>query len=96
VAVLVLTSFSVDPSALVGLWLLGSGLLSWRERHYRSAVVVSGVVVLVADSSQLLMWRFVPVPFEASSEAVQEGEPEGDRGVGSSGPQPTGSPRGPA
>lgn len=66
VAVLVLSSFGAGPSALVGLWLLGSGLLSWREQRYRTAVVVSGVVVLVAGASQLLVWRFVPVPFEAS------------------------------
>lgn len=66
VAVLALTSFAVGPSALVGLWLLGSGLLSWRERRDRTAVVVSGVVVLAVGLSQVLAWRLIPLPVEAS------------------------------
>ncbi|MGD6979292.1 hypothetical protein ACQCU5_06580 [Citricoccus zhacaiensis] len=65
-AALALTSFAVGPSALVGLWLLGSGLLSWRERRDRTAVVVSGVVVLAVGLSQVLAWRLIPLPVEAS------------------------------
>jgi hypothetical protein len=59
-ALLVLSSFAVGPSALVGLWLLGAGLLSWPNRRLRTAVLRCGTVVLVVGLSQPLVWWFVP------------------------------------
>ncbi|WP_313815668.1 hypothetical protein [Citricoccus sp.] len=60
VTLLALTWLAVGPSALVGLWLLGAGLLSWPDRRSRRAVVWSGSVVLIAGLGQLLMWWILP------------------------------------
>jgi hypothetical protein len=60
VPLLMLTWFAVGPSALVGLWLLGAGLLSWPDRRSRAAVVRSGVLVLVVGLGQWLAWWLVP------------------------------------
>jgi hypothetical protein len=67
VALLAFSWLSVGPSALVGVWLLGAGLLSWPNRRSRRVVVRVGVVVLVAGLGQLLMWWVTPWAQEAAA-----------------------------
>ncbi|MFC4371906.1 hypothetical protein [Citricoccus nitrophenolicus] len=67
VPLLMLSWFAVGPSALVGLWLLGAGLLSWSDRRSQAAVVRSGALVLVAGLGQIAAWWFVPAAPEAAA-----------------------------
>lgn len=67
VPLLMLSWFTVGPSALVGLWMLGAGLLSWSDRRSRAAVVRSGALVLVAGLGQIAAWWFVPAAPEAAA-----------------------------